>query len=105
AKAWAVGTWTFTDNIVHLIFTDIYDTLARTAKPDSLVLSADEKSDRITGEEFAFSQLASGGQKRVGMTDQLVWRRNKLYLSAGNGQPLRWRFRESFGEKKRPLWL
>jgi hypothetical protein len=52
---------------------------------DSLVLSADQKVDRIESNEFLISSLSSGGQNRVKPPKKLYWKRNKLYRINKNG--------------------
>ena len=47
ASSWAVGQWAVSDKTVYLKFKDVYDTLTRENMPDSLILSPDEKSNRI----------------------------------------------------------
>lgn len=103
-KTWAIGQWTFSNDIVYLKFKDIYDTLTRTDKPDSLVLSIDDKSKRINEEEFATNQISSGGQKHVGITDQLRFKRKRLYLSGKNGRPYRRKQPSILTTKKKPTW-
>jgi hypothetical protein len=101
---WAVGRWTITDNIIQLTFTNIYDTLTRFNRSDSLVLSGDEKSNRINIEEFASTQFVSGGQHHTGITDRLIFKRQRLYLADKNGRPLRGKQRGIWTKKKRPTW-
>lgn len=61
-NTWATGRWTTSGRTINLQFVNIYDTLLRTDKPDSLVLSIDENSNKINDEEFASTMLVSGGQ-------------------------------------------
>jgi len=103
-KTWAIGQWTFSDDIIVLKFTDIYDTLTRTDKPDSLILSNDEKSNKINEEEFAINQLSSGGQKHVGITDRLRLKRQRLYLADKNGRPFKGKQPGIWTTKKKPTY-
>jgi len=103
-KTWAIGQWTYSNDIVYLKFNDIYDTLTRTGKPDSLVLSNDENPNRINKEEFAIYQISSGGQKHVGITDRLTLKRKRLYLTDKNGRPFREKQPGIWTTKKRPTY-
>ena len=53
---------------------------------DSLVKSADNKSNRIDIIEFASSSISGGGQNRLRPPDQLIMKRNKLYRLDKNGK-------------------
>ncbi len=103
-KNWAVGQWSFSNDIVTLKFTDVYDTLVRPGKPDSLVLSVDDKSSKIKNEEFASTQLVSGGQNHSDITDRLIVKRKRLYLSDNNGRPSKVKQRGIWTKKKRPTY-
>jgi hypothetical protein len=69
---WATGR-TF-----NLKFIDVFDTLSRNNKPDSLVLSIDEKSSKINEEEFAQTALVSGGQDKDRFGDRFYQRGKRL---------------------------
>jgi hypothetical protein len=101
---WAVGQWSYSDKIVNLKFIDIYDTLKRPNSPDSLVLSIDEKSTQVKYEEFVTSQLVSGGQKHGGITNNLVFKRQRLYLADKEGRIMRGKQSGIMTKKKRPTW-
>ena len=53
---------------VYLNIKNVYDTLTREGKPDSLVLSSDEKSNGIKLDEFVIEQI-SGGDKADGLIE------------------------------------
>ena len=103
-KNWAVGQWSFSNDIVTLKFNEVYDTLTRPDKPDSLVLSMDDKSSKIKIEEFASTQLVSGGQNHSDITDRLIVKRKRLYLMDSNGQPSKIKQRGIWTKKKRPTY-
>ena len=103
-KTWGVGRWKFSDDMVRLGFVDIYDTLTRPNKQDSLVLSGDDKSTKLNPEEFLSSQLGSGGQHHSGITDRLILKRQRLYLPDKNGRPFRGKQPGVFTKEKKPTW-
>lgn len=103
-RFWAVGQWSYSNKVVHLKFTDIYDTLKRPDKPDSLVLSSDEKSTQVNYEEFVTAQLASGGQTHRGITNNLVFRLQRLYPADKEGRIIREKTSGVVAKKKKPNW-
>src|SRR5687768_6601720 len=54
---WATVKWSSSDRLISFHFQNIYDTLSRIGKPDSLVLSLDETSNKIDEEEYATTML------------------------------------------------
>ena len=97
---WATGQWTVSGRTINLKFVDLYDTLSRADKPDSLVLSIDEKSNRITEEEFALAGLVSSGQHRDRFDDKFYYRGKRLYPTDKNGRPIKSRQRGIWPQKK-----
>jgi hypothetical protein len=106
ASSWTVGQWRASNGIVYLNFKNVYDTLTREDKPDSLALSSDEKSNRINIEEFAIGQISGGGQgRRIDrITDRLAIRGKRLYLMSKAGQVLRTKESGILDKKKRPTY-
>lgn len=102
-KNWAVGQWTFSNDIVTLKFVGVYDTLTRPNKPDSLVISGDNKSNKINIEEFTSSLLVSGCQCHTDAIDKLVLKRKRLYLMDKDGRPSKVK-QSGVGTKKRPTY-
>lgn len=98
---WATGYWTMSDDKIILEFIAIYDTLTKPNKADSLVLSIDERSNRINEEEFAISNLTSGGQKTE-ESFRLVQKRKRLFPLDKNGRIIRTRRRGIWPQKKWP---
>lgn len=103
-KNWAVGQWSFSNDIVTLKFSDVYDTLIRPNKPDSLILSMDDRSSKIKNEEFASTQLVSGGQNHSDITERLIVKRKRLYVMDNNGRPSKIKQRGIWTKKKRPTY-
>ena len=52
---------------------------------DSLVLSSNQKSERIEQNEFIGSLISGGGQNRNKPPKRIYWKRNKLYRINENG--------------------
>ena len=108
---WATGKWSVSGRTINFRFIDILDTLARPDKPDSLVLSLDEKSNRIDDQVFVTSLLVSEGQWRDGFDEKLLRKGRRLFIINKNGKPERKRYRGiwpqkkwPFGYKKWPTW-
>lgn len=107
ASSWAVGRWTVSNGILYLNFKNVYDTLVRENKLDSLVLSADEKSNKINETEFLGYLLSSGRQlprSDNGLTNRLAIRRNRLYLIDKDWQLMKKRESNIGTKKKRPTY-
>ena len=81
--SWTKGIWTMSGDTVELQMIPTYDTLSQPnltgIASDSLVLSGDEKAERITQAEFIATILSSGGQNRMKYPDKLLFRKGRLY--------------------------
>ena len=77
---WAIGNWSISNKVISLNIVDVYDTLVRTGEPDSLVLSIDPIFNSINAEQYAESQLISGGQYRDRFPTELKKKGERLYL-------------------------
>jgi hypothetical protein len=97
---WAIGRWDFSGPTLNLKFTDVYDTLSRPDKPDSLVLSIDEKSNKINEEEFTLTALVSGGQLKDRFSDKFYQRGKRLFPTDKDGRPIKSRQRGIWPQKK-----
>ena len=106
ASSWTVGQWRVSNRIVYLNIKNVYDTLTREGKPDSLVSSSDEKSKKINIDQFAIGQISGGGQgRRIDrITDRLAIRGKRLYLMSIAGQVLRTKESGISEKKKRPTY-
>lgn len=106
ASSWTVGKWKVLNKTVYLTITNVYDTLTREGKSDSLVLSSDDKSNRIRIEEFVVNQISGGGQNRKvdRITDRLSIRGKRLYLMSKTGQILKTKESGIWDNKKRPTY-
>ncbi len=97
---WATGRWTTSGRKICLNFIDVYDTLSRPDKSDSLVLSLDEKSSKINQEEFAQTGRASGGQRKDRFSGRFYQRGKRLFPADKNGRPIKSRQRGIWVQKK-----
>jgi hypothetical protein len=101
---WASGHWTVSGRTINLKFINVYDTLSRPDKPDSLALSIDEKSSKVSEEEFAQTQLVSGGQHKDRFGDKFYQRGKRFYPTDKNGRQLKVDS-EEFGHKRNGFWV
>jgi hypothetical protein len=97
---WATGQWTVSGRTINLKFIDVYDTLSRPDKPDSLVLSIDEESNKISEGEFAQTAFVSGGQHRDRFGIRFYRRGKRLFSTDKNGRPIKNRHRGIGPQKK-----
>jgi hypothetical protein len=104
ASSWAIGQWTVSNKTVQLNFKDIYDTLTRKDKSDSLVLSADERSNKIENVEFLSYQISGGRQAQNPITNRLAIRGKRLYLMDKDGRVLKTKTSGIWTKKKRPTY-
>lgn len=79
-KTWSIGKWKISHDTIYLEFIDVYDTLSRIDKPDSLVKSLDEIPNRINEDEYAGNLISSGGQKSDDITQKLLIKGKRLFL-------------------------
>ena len=100
ASGWALGTWNRHEDTIQLIPTLILDTLIREGIPDSLVLSLDITSERITMEQFAIDQITSGGQLPTYVPEKLLYRNNRLYKFDKKGKVKRKKEKGVLTQKK-----
>ena len=59
ASSWAVGQTKVSNRMVYLNLKNVYDTLTMEGKSDVLILSSDEKSNRIKIDEFVIDKSAA----------------------------------------------
>ncbi|WP_439474225.1 hypothetical protein [Algoriphagus formosus] len=90
SSSWTKGNWEIKNDTIYLTTKLVMDTLQiRNSENkiirDSLVLSTDQKIDRIEQNEYLVSTLSSGGQNRIKPPKKLFRKRKKLYLINENG--------------------
>ena len=104
--SWTKGIWRMTKDTIYFTMIPVYDTVRQTLKNgkigDSLILSIDEKPERIT---LDLNVLYSGGQNIQPCPTKLLLRKNRLYEIDTNGKPYK-KWRRGFGNKKKwPPWF
>ncbi len=90
SSSWTTGKWRFKNDTIYLNTKLIMDTLqirnsANKIIKNSLVLSSDQKANRIESNEHILSQISSGGQNRDKPPKKLFWKKEKLYRLKSNG--------------------
>ena len=90
SASWTTGKWHVKNDTIFLKTELVMDTLQirdseNNVISDSLVISSDQKIDRIERNELIISSLSSGGQNRYKPPTKMYWKRNKLYRINENG--------------------
>ncbi len=90
SSSWTTGKWNSKNDTIYLITTLVKDTVrlmnsSHKTVNDSLVLSADQKVERIQPMGYNLSQISSGGQNRFKPPNKLYWKKEKLYRIKRNG--------------------
>ena len=88
SSSWSNGKWSHNKDTISLFFVPIYDTLrvGYDSKYDTLVLSADDKSERIDYSTYIASLLSGGGQNRKPNPSKLYFTKNSLYEIEATGK-------------------
>jgi hypothetical protein len=84
-SSWSVGKWRISKDTLYLNTELVMDTLQvqnleTNSVTDSLVISTDNKVNRIENSEYLISMLSSGGQNRVKPPTVLIKKRKKIYI-------------------------
>jgi hypothetical protein len=101
--SWATGKWSTSGRTINFQFKNVVDTLSRANKPDSLVLSLDEKSNRINDQEFLSTLLVSGGQQSEQFPNKLFKKGKRLFIIDKEGRLDRKRHRGIWPQKRWPF--
>jgi hypothetical protein len=106
ASSWSAGKWRVEKAIVYLNIKPVLDTLARDGQPDSLVLSADEKPNKIHVQEFVGGLISGGGQGRTieRIPDRLAIRGKRLHPMNKAGKIERRRESGIWNNRKQPIY-
>jgi len=97
---WAEGKWSINDDNLTLNFVNIYDTLIREDKPDTLVLSIDPVSNAISFNQYGQSILILGGQDGDRFPTQLKKKGKRLFQIDENGKALKTRNKGMWPQKR-----
>jgi len=83
SASWTKGVWTFKNDTVFFRMVPTFDTLSHLNSNnltiDTLILSDDEISEKITPIQSAGIALSSGGQNRMTYPDKLLFKKGRLY--------------------------
>ncbi|MFI1770312.1 hypothetical protein [Thalassobellus citreus] len=90
SSSWTTGKWKSKNDTIYLTTILVKDTVrlmnsSHKTINDSLVLSADQKIDRIEPNEYFLNQISSGGQNRQNPPRKLFWKKERLYRIKENG--------------------
>ena len=107
-SSWVNGTWKVKKDTIYFTMIPIYDTItfrdnSQTLRIDSLVLSLDLISERITSKERVNMFLTSYGQNRHSFPNKLFYKKNKLFYIS-NGKLVKGRTKGFWTHKKYPTW-
>jgi hypothetical protein len=90
-SSWTTGKWKMKNDTIYLKTKLIMDTLQiRNSENkiirDSLVISGNQKAERVESNDLIALVLSSGGQNKVKPPEKLFVRGNKLYLINESGK-------------------
>jgi len=105
SSSWTIGKWEEINDTIYLKPIKVMDTLSvrnsnKKIVKDSLVLSSDEKINRIEIEEFNTSLIISGGQNRVYPPRKFYLKNEKLYRINFDGKIDKRKLRQFSTNKK-----
>jgi len=104
---WAEGTWTSNGDTLYFRVIPVYDTMSVLSIDggfgDSLVLSADQNTERISEADHIKNFISSGAQIPLPFS-RLFFKKDRLYIIK-NGKLLRKRQRASWQRKKWHPWF
>ena len=108
SASWTKGTWNCAGDTIYLHVIQIYDTLSRKningITSDTLILSTNEVSERLTQTQFAAMALTSSGQSRMISPSKLLFKKDRLY-KIQNGKLIVQRQKGFWTEKKLDPWF
>jgi len=113
-SSWSIGKWTISNDTIYLKNIPIFDTVNYSDtignfKPsfgDSLILSMDEKPERISSGGAIGSLISSGGQNRTLNPVKLFYKNDKLYEVKQNGKLIKKKIYCPFRQKKfKPFYI
>lgn len=85
-----IGKWAEKNDTIYFVKIPVFDTvrfeLENQGSMDSLVISIDEKTERISKEQYEEGFHISGGQDTSINMEKLFYRKNRLYNIKSNGK-------------------
>lgn len=109
AASWTNGNWSVKRDTLYFNPIFVYDTVSLFNKEnvwlkDTLVLSFDEKSNKIKPGEIILNEVFSSGQNRCPVPSKLFFRNNKLYEIDKFGRLIKKKKRGFLSKKKYIPW-
>ena len=109
SASWTIGSWSVKNDTIYFAARTVYDTLRlfnqeMNSHIDTLVLSLDSKSTKITSVEFAMNEITSGGQNRYPMPSRLFFRNERLYEIDKYGRLIKKKIKGIWSNKKYNPW-
>ena len=108
SASWTKGTWQLKGDTIYFHMVPVYDTVSflkgSGATVDTLILSDDEVSGRISREQSVPTALSSGGQNRMAHPEKLVFKKGRLFKVA-NGKLITKKQKGILSGKKWDPWF
>ena len=111
SSSWSKGKWSVLNDTVYLNYVPIYDSVTYfdstlNRQVDTLILSSDINSERISLNEFIGNVISGGGQNRKPCPNKLYYMRNRLYAIGWNGKLEKKRVFSTLRQKKyKPYYI
>lgn len=90
ARGYIYGNWTQKNDTIYFIKVPVFDTVqlekSNNFYIDSLVVSLDRKTERISKEQFAEYSEITGGQDTSLNIEKLFYKKDKLFFIKPNGK-------------------
>lgn len=100
ARSCIYGNWTLKNDTIYFIKVPVFDTVqfekSKNIYFDSLVLSLDRKTERISKEQFAEYSEITGGQDTSLNIEKLFYKKEKIYGIKPNGKLITKKLRRQF---------
>lgn len=104
ARGYIYGNWTQKNDTIYFIKVPVFDTVqfekSNNIYYDSLVVSLDERVERISKEQFAEYFEITGGQDTSLNIEKLFYKKEKLFFIKPNGKLITQRIKKYHGWPK-----
>lgn len=106
ASSWTQGKWVMQNDTIYFKVIPVFDTLRRTQKKDTLILSIDRKPELITERNGSITHFVStGGQNFQKMNLKLYFKDDKLFEIKKNGKLVTKKKKEFWQHKEYDTWF
>ena len=107
--SWTIGSWINKNDTICFTAKPVYDTLMEfdqntNKQIEKLVLSSDEKSNKIPSGKLLINSICSGGQNRYPMPSKLFFRKERLYNIDNYGRLKKKKIKGFWSNKKYDPW-